>query len=231
MRFLKWSLPAKTLQSSAYEPETHTPTFWVRHLDSRFPRVMQLVSLTRSVVLCLGWMIILWQFELVNSPCYVCATCFGFSHELPVAVVGKHTSVKVGQIERCPRKKEVVDIRLSVHLHQFGSDNLNVLNNTSLIRCEVWTQLQRLITFCTEYTRTIGFRGCKAWAQGEFFLAMCMIKSNLNYHKHIPIHLPFLYNVSFEIWLRFDGTVEVRISELLNRVVSTITDDVIGFRG
>ena len=151
MRFLKRSLPAKTLQSSAYEPETHTPTFWVRHLDSRFPRVMQLVSLTRSVVWCLGWMIILWQFELVNSPCYVCATCFGFSHELPVAVVGKHTSVKVGQIERCPRKKEVVDIRLSVHLHQFGSDNLNVLNNTSLIRCEMWTQLQRLITFCTEY--------------------------------------------------------------------------------
>ena len=29
----------------------------------------------------------------------------------------------------------------------------------------------------------------------------------------------------------FDGTVEVRISELPNRVVSTITDDVIGFRG
>ena len=60
---------------------------------------------------------------------------------------------------------------------------------------------------------------------------MCMIKSNLNCHKHIPIHLPFLYNVSFEIWLTFDGTVEVRISELPNRVVSTITDDVIGFRG
>ena len=35
-------------------------------------------------------------------------------------------------------------------------------------------------------------------------LAMCMIKSNLNYHKHIPMHLPFLYNVSFwnlvEVW-------------------------------
>ena len=49
--------------------------------------------------------------------------------------------------------------------------------------------------------------------------------------KHIPIHLLFLYNVSFEIWLTFDGTVQVRISELPNRVVSTITDDVIGLRG
>ena len=42
-----------------------------------------------------------------------------------------------------------------------------------------------------QYTRTIGFRGCKAWAQGESVMAMCMVKSNLNYHKHIPIHLPF----------------------------------------
>ena len=81
------------------------------------------------------------------------------------------------------------------------------------------------------YTRTIGFRGCKAWAQRESVSAMCVNKSNLNYHKHIPIHLPFLYHVSFEICLTFDGTVEVRISELPNRVVSTITDDVIGFRG
>ena len=45
------------------------------------------------------------------------------------------------------------------------------------------------------------------------------------------MHLPFLYNVSYEIWLMFDGTVEVRISELSNRVVSTIIDDVISFRG
>ena len=29
----------------------------------------------------------------------------------------------------------------------------------------------------------------------------------------------------------FDGKVEVIISELPNRIVSTITDDVIGFRG
>ena len=80
------------------------------------------------------------------------------------------------------------------------------------------------------YARTIGFRGYKAWTQCEFVLAICMIKINPGYHLHIPVYLPFLHNVSFQMWLIYDGTVYGGIGELSNRVVCTVSDDVIGLR-